>query len=240
MLITYFTTAEKNWLMDTFNKSVGNIEYVHYKFFKNNLRVANKHQFVLCSDVDGDLNDGEEIDQLRKLGNTAYIMAITNQSSWRDRTYMLDQGFDQVVDISKGRTQEGILAFHRAGKRREKYAQEIQKPTIKFGPNNDLAYDPNNRKLFFNGEPVRATAYEIKTLEALLSNPGIVSRTKINQKIYRDTSPENRSVNNGYSNTLDVFIKRLRLHFDAIYDEKNIGKKIIKTVRGRGYQIVRP
>ena len=74
----------------------------------------------------------------------------------------------------------------------------------------------------WKGEPVSLTALEYKVVAYFVHNPEkVISRTELVEHIYKQDFDRD-------SNTIEVFIGRIR---------KKIAPKIIKTVRGLGYQL---
>ena len=91
-----------------------------------------------------------------------------------------------------------------------------------------VTLDTRQAKVFKNGKDVMLTALEYKIILAFFLNPKVVfTRDKILSNIW--------DVNEEYvnDNTLTVYIKRIR---EKIEDDPS-HPKIIKTVRGLGYQL---
>jgi len=92
---------------------------------------------------------------------------------------------------------------------------------IEFGP---LTLNLNSREVTFHQQPVSLSRRELNLLEVLLQNQDkVMSRFSLEQTLYSwDDDIE--------SNALEVHIHNLR---------KKIAKKLIKTVRGVGYMVVK-
>ena len=91
-----------------------------------------------------------------------------------------------------------------------------------------VTLDTRQAKVFKNGKDVMLTALEYKIILAFFLNPKVIfTRDKILANIW--------DVNEEYvnDNTLTVYIKRIR---EKIEDNPS-NPKIIKTVRGLGYQL---
>ena len=91
-----------------------------------------------------------------------------------------------------------------------------------------VTLDTRQAKVFKNGKDVMLTALEYKIILSFFLNPKVIfTRDKILANIW--------DVNEEYvnDNTLTVYIKRIR---EKIEDDPS-HPKIIKTVRGLGYQL---
>ncbi|WP_104028899.1 response regulator transcription factor [Vibrio jasicida] len=92
-------------------------------------------------------------------------------------------------------------------------------PVMKIG---DLSLDTRSSKVLWQGQAVSLTALEYKVVAYFMHNPEkVISRTELVEHIYKQDFDRD-------SNTIEVFIGRIR---------KKIAPKIIKTVRGLGYQL---
>ncbi|PAW12660.1 DNA-binding response regulator [Vibrio sp. V1B] len=92
-------------------------------------------------------------------------------------------------------------------------------PVMKIG---DLSLDTRSSKVLWQGQAVNLTALEYKVVAYFMHNPEkVISRTELVEHIYKQDFDRD-------SNTIEVFIGRIR---------KKIAPKIIKTVRGLGYQL---
>ena len=95
-------------------------------------------------------------------------------------------------------------------------------PVITIG---QLALDTRTSAVYWQGQPVKLTALELKILSYMMHNPGrIISRGELVEHIYRQDFDRD-------SNTIEVFIRRIR---------KKVGHEVIETVRGLGYKLVQP
>ena len=85
-----------------------------------------------------------------------------------------------------------------------------------------MVFDSRSNRVLLNGMGVAMTAQELAVLSYLLHNAGrMVSRTELSDHIYEYDSDKD-------SNTIAVFINRIR---------KKLGKDLIQSSRGQGYQI---
>ncbi|MCF7502470.1 MULTISPECIES: response regulator transcription factor [Vibrio] len=86
----------------------------------------------------------------------------------------------------------------------------------------DLSLDTRSSKVLWQGQAVSLTALEYKVVAYFMHNQNkVISRTELVEHIYKQDFDRD-------SNTVEVFIGRIR---------KKIAPKIIKTVRGLGYQL---
>ncbi len=90
----------------------------------------------------------------------------------------------------------------------------------------DLTMDCNSHKVERAGREITLSAREYAILEYLMSNKGLVlSREKIENHVWNFDYE-------GGTNVVDVYIRYLRKKIDVDHD-----RKLIHTVRGRGYVI---
>ena len=95
-------------------------------------------------------------------------------------------------------------------------------PVITIGK---LALDTRTSAVYWQGQPLKLTALELKILSYMMHNPGrIISRGELVEHIYRQDFDRD-------SNTIEVFIRRIR---------QKVGHDVIETVRGLGYKLVQP
>ena len=93
-------------------------------------------------------------------------------------------------------------------------------PVITIG---ELALDTRTSAVYWQGQPLKLTALELKILSYMMHNPGrIISRAELVEHIYRQDFDRD-------SNTIEVFIRRIR---------QKVGHEVIETVRGLGYKLV--
>ncbi|EGA71222.1 DNA-binding response regulator [Vibrio sinaloensis DSM 21326] len=92
-------------------------------------------------------------------------------------------------------------------------------PVIQIG---NLSLDTRTSKVMWQGQAISLTALEFKVVAYFMHNPEkVISRTELVEHIYKQDFDRD-------SNTIEVFIGRIR---------KKIAPKVIKTVRGLGYQL---
>jgi len=88
-----------------------------------------------------------------------------------------------------------------------------------------IKIDTSSKQVFISGEPMTITAYEYRLLSYLMMHTGkVLSKRELVDHIYEEDDDRD-------SNTIEVFIRRLRKKLDP----KNEIKPI-ETQRGRGYR----
>lgn len=143
------------------------------------------------------------------------VLILTARDSWRDKVDGLDAGADDYV--TKPFIMDEVLARVRALTRR---AVGAANPVFKRGP---VEFDTRSGSVTLHGAPITLTAQETNVLSYLLHNAdSVVSRTELSEHVYGYDGERD-------SNTIEVFIGRLR---------RKLGSDLIRTVRGRGYQVV--
>ncbi len=155
------------------------------------------------------------LEKYRKKHNSP-VLILTARDGIEDKIKGLDLGADDY--LLKPFDQNELQARIRALLRR---SHGNATHTIEFGP---LILDLNSREVTFYKQPVCLSRRELNLLEVLLHNQGkVMSRFSLEQTLYSwDDDIE--------SNALEVHIHNLR---------KKIAKKLIKTVRGVGYMVVK-
>jgi DNA-binding response OmpR family regulator len=144
------------------------------------------------------------------------LLVLTARQASTDVVKALDQGADDY--LTKPFALEVFLARVRAVTRRGSIPIPV---CLAAGA---LILNTSTRELTRAGEPVALTPREYSLLELLLRNKGrVLSRSSIVETIWGyDT--------NITDNTLDVFMRSLRLKIDS-----QGTRKLIRTVRGVGY-----
>jgi two-component system response regulator CpxR len=92
---------------------------------------------------------------------------------------------------------------------------------------NGVSLDPGSREVFCDGRQIEVTTFEFDILELLMRSAGrVLSRDVLMESLY------NRRAT-AYDRSMDMHISHLRRKLETC------GRKLIKTVRGVGYQFCR-
>jgi two-component system, OmpR family, copper resistance phosphate regulon response regulator CusR len=159
--------------------------------------------------------------ELRRRQVDAAILMLTARDAVEDKVRGLDCGADDY--LTKPFAFPEFLARVRSLLRRGVRSRS-QVLTIA-----DLEVDTVRREVRRGGQPIRLTAKEYAVLEYLTHNAGrVLTRDQILAHVW----PSNYD---GYSNTVDVFIRYLRRKIDDGREPK-----LIQTVIGSGYTLKAP
>lgn len=154
--------------------------------------------------------------KLRENKISAPVMMLTALDDVKDKVTGLDAGADDY--LTKPFAFEELLARTRSHLRKR---QEKSPTQFKVA---DLTLDLLTHRVERAGKNILLTTKEFALLEYLIRNAGtIVTRTMISEHVWDihfDVS----------TNVIDVYINYLRRKIDADHE-----KKLIQTVRGRGY-----
>jgi len=162
--------------------------------------------------------DGVElIKQLRASGKAYPVLILTARSRWQEKVEGLEAGADDY--LTKPFHPEEMLARIKVLLRR---SVGLADNSLVCGP---IKIDTSSKQLFLNDQPVTITAYEYRLLSYLMMHTGkVISKRELVDHIYEEDDDRD-------SNTIEVFIRRLRKKLDP---EGTL--KPIETQRGRGYR----
>ncbi len=166
--------------------------------------------------------DGLEVcQQIRNRRILTPILMLTARDTIDDRVTGLDRGADDY--LVKPFAFRELLARMRALLRRD---TQHGSSVLQIG---DLTLDTVSHSARRGEKQIELTTKEYELLEFLMMHPNqVLSRTVIAEHLWNyDFSPE--------SNVVDVYIRYLRRKLDDGYEEK-----VIRTIRGTGYQLVHP
>jgi two-component system OmpR family response regulator len=157
------------------------------------------------------------LEKWRKAGRMMPVLILTARDSWSDKVAGFDAGADDY--LAKPFYTEELLARLRALMRR---AAGLAAADIEIGP---LRIDTRASRVTLSGNPVKLTSQEYRLLAYLAHHRGkVVSRTELVEHLYDQDFDRD-------SNTIEVFVGRLRKKLDA---------NLIQTVRGLGYSLDAP
>ena len=155
---------------------------------------------------------------IRDRGKKTPVLFLTAKDSVADRVKGLDMGANDY--LIKPFSLEELLARIRA-MTRTSFGREN---SILMADN--LTLDPASHKVARGGKEIELSMKEYQLLEYLMYNKGrVLSREQIEEHIWNYDYY-------GGTNVVDVYISYLRRKVDAGFD-----KKLIRTIRGRGYVI---
>ncbi|HET6620951.1 MAG TPA: response regulator transcription factor [Dongiaceae bacterium] len=157
------------------------------------------------------------IDVLRKwrdVGRAMPVLILTARDLWSDKVAGIDAGADDY--LAKPFHMAELLARVRALIRRSAGRAD---PVLISGP---IRFDTRSGTVTRDGEPIVLTTFEQRLLQFLMHRAGqIVGRGEIIEHIYAQDFDRD-------SNTVEVFVRRLRL---------KLGSDAIETIRGQGYRM---
>ena len=151
----------------------------------------------------------------RQHGITTPVLILTARDSWQDKVDGLKSGADDY--LTKPFRSEELLARLEAILRRKTgtFGRYLEHKGIKLDLDSRLA-------IRSDGSQVALTALEFRLLRHLMTYPGkVLSKTELSEHMYEEEQLRD-------SNTVEVYINRLRRHF---------GKQWIRTLRGQGYRL---
>ena len=184
-------------------------------------RYYSDHFEIALAVLDLGLPDGdgyELIQYWRKKGFGFPILVLTARDQWQQKVKALEMGADDfVVKPFQG---EEVLARVNALLRRSAGSSVS---LIEVGP---LALDVSQQSVSLNHEAVELTDFEYRIIAWMLRNPNrLATKGILVDELYPDAADPD-------SNTVEVFIRRLRKKLDP-----DGTLKPIETLRGRGYRL---
>jgi len=154
---------------------------------------------------------------VREADRNMPVLVLTARDSWQDKVAGIDAGADDY--LAKPFHAQELLARVRALIRRSAGRSSA---VLRCG---DLSLDTRSGKVMEADQTIALTAHEYKVLSYLAHHMDeVVSRQELTEHIYAQDFDRD-------SNTIDVFIGRLR---------KKFSKPYIETVRGLGYRLSVP
>ena len=152
--------------------------------------------------------------RLRAAQRTTPVLILTARDSWQDKVAGIDAGADDY--LSKPFHAEELLARVRALIRR---SVGLASPVLQCG---ELALDTRSARVSEGNCLVSLTSHEYKVLSYLMHRADeVISRQELTEHVYAQDFDRD-------SNTIDVFIARLR---------KKLNDRYIETIRGQGYRL---
>lgn len=159
--------------------------------------------------------------RLRAAGRHVPVLMLTARDAVEDRVAGLDSGADDY--LTKPFALRELLARSRALLRRD---SDNKDPVLRAG---DLTLDTVTQVVCRGGRGVDLAGKEFAVLEYLMRNPNrVLSRSQIAEHVWDYDFA-------AMSNVIDVYIRSLRRKLE---DEQE--PRLIRTVRGSGYQLRLP
>jgi len=179
------------------------------------LAMAGRYSLVLLDVMMPRLDGFELLGQLRALSQVPVLM-LTARTEAVSRIRGLNSGADDY--LPKPFDPMELLARVRAVLRRAQPSTSAAPVDV-----NGVRLEPSARVARQSGQEIELTSIEFDILDALLRSAGrVVSRNELMQRLYqRDATPYDRSI--------DVHVSHLRRKLVQ-------GERLIRTVRGAGYQ----
>lgn len=166
--------------------------------------------------------DGVElIKQLRADGHVYPVLILTARNRWQEKVEGLEAGADDY--LTKPFHPQELSARIKVLLRR---SVGLADSSLSCGP---IKIDTSSKQVFLNDEPLTITAFEYRLLSYLMMHTGkVLSKRELVDHIYEEDNDRD-------SNTIEVFIRRLRKKLDP---ENTL--EPIETQRGRGYRFRLP
>jgi DNA-binding response OmpR family regulator len=178
---------------------------------------------VLLLDIMLPSRSGIEICQKVREHSDVPIVMLTARGEEADRVLGLEIGADDYM--SKPFSPRELLARIRAVIRR---ARGKAGPRFKAITRGEINLDPGTREARLSGRLLELTGYEFSLLQALAERAGMVLSREQLMELAGGSAEES------FDRSIDVHISRLR---NKLGDDKK-RPRLIKTVRGVGYQLV--
>jgi len=155
----------------------------------------------------------------RQAGLDFPVLILTARGRWQEKVEGLEAGADDYM--VKPFSMEELQARVRALLRRSSGWSQSQ---LRCDP---VQMDLNTQKVTVAEKEIDLTAYEYKVLEFLMLHAGeVISKNDLTEHIYHQDFDRD-------SNTIEVFVRRLRKKLDP-----DNSLEPIETLRGRGYRFV--
>ncbi len=184
------------------------------------LSEINDYDVIIIDSILQDMGGVEICRMIRSANIITPIMLISDISKYAEKVMSLDAGAD--VTISKPVNINEVIAQVRALVRRNGNSNNCHN-MLKVG---EIGLNIKRRQFFVNEEPIFLRRKEFDLLEYLMINRGkIISKEELLEHVWEKGIYI-------FSNTVEVHIRNIRVRF-----EKVVGRNIIRTSRGFGYEI---
>lgn len=157
------------------------------------------------------------IKKIREAGKEYPVLILTARDRWQEKVEGLESGADDY--LTKPFHPEELLARLKVLLKR---SVGLADNSLVCGP---IKIDTFSKQVFLNEEPISITAYEYRLLSYLMLHTNqVFSKRELIDHIYEEDDDRD-------SNTIEVFIRRLRKKLDP-----DGTLKPIETQRGQGYR----
>ncbi|MBO3678913.1 response regulator transcription factor [Streptomyces sp. NEAU-YJ-81] len=176
------------------------------------LGLSRRHQVMVIDRMLPGIEGLDLVKRLRRVGVTTRVLVLTALGELGERVTGLDSGADDY--LVKPFEVDELLARVRALHRRDLSGAEIL-------PLGDGELDLRRREVrLADGTGIELSLREFGLLHALAEGPKIVhDRSHLRERVFPDTSAES---------IVDTYVYYLR---------RKLGRAVVRTVRGRGYQM---
>ncbi|GAA0570287.1 response regulator transcription factor [Streptomyces antimycoticus] len=176
------------------------------------LGLSRRHQVMVVDRMIPGIEGLDLVKRLRRVGVTTRVLVLTALGELGERVTGLDSGADDY--LVKPFEVDELLARVRALHRRDLSGAEIL-------PLGEGELDLRRREVrLADGTGIELSLREFGLLHALAEGPKIVhDRSHLRERVFPDTSAES---------IVDTYVYYLR---------RKLGRDVVRTVRGRGYQM---
>ncbi|MFE9006028.1 response regulator transcription factor [Streptomyces sp. NPDC007875] len=176
------------------------------------LGLSRRHQVMVVDRMLPGIEGLDLVKRLRRVGVTTRVLVLTALGELGERVTGLDSGADDY--LVKPFEVDELLARVRALHRRDLSGAEIL-------PLGDGELDLLRREVRLpDGTGIELSLREFGLLHALAEGPKVVhDRSHLRERVFPDTSAES---------IVDTYVYYLR---------RKLGRDVVRTVRGRGYQM---
>lgn len=159
----------------------------------------------------------ELIRRMRAAGKTCPVLILTARGQWQEKVEGLQAGADDYV-VKPFHFEEVLARVQALLRRSGGWADAVLR-------SGTVSLDTRSQQVSVDGENVDLTSFEYRMLECLMLSAGkVMSKAELTDRLYNQDFERD-------SNTIEVFIRRLRKKLDP----DNMLQPI-ETLRGRGYR----
>lgn len=186
---------------------------------QNRILLHHKDYDLIILDLMLPLRSGKEIcHNMREMEIHTPVLVLTAKCDSVSKVSLLDIGADDYM--SKPFELTELFARIRALTRRPKVSLPVELKVC------DLVLSSNDKKVFRNKKDLKLTLKEFRLLEYFMRRPNqVIERVDLVDNIWDFDQ-------NSFSNSVDVYINRLRNKVD-----NGRKSKLIQTIRGVGYKL---